>query len=287
MIPFRLTRPSRTQLLPVPGIFQPALPVGLFLLIVANLFGCSGGSSSAGNFSGKPLASTCGPTNIIGSTPTNKNLASGRAGHTATLLSNGTVLVIGGSGSTGGPTSAELYDPATRQWVATGSLNAGRVSHTATLLPNGTVLVVGGSGDGGGSTSAELYDPTTGGWTLTTGNLNVARAGHTATLLPNGTVLVAGGYGSTGAPTSAEIITPSNGIQTTLTWDSVSDPSVTGYKLYYGTASRTYQQVIDVGLSTTYAFSNLNSGTTYYFSITAYSFAGEGCPSSEVSKAIP
>src|SRR5213079_2417208 len=56
-------------------------------------------------------------------------------------------------------TSAELYDPASGSWSATGSLNTARYTHTATLLPNGKVLVTGGyNGSGGSLTSAELYD---------------------------------------------------------------------------------------------------------------------------------
>jgi hypothetical protein len=85
------------------------------------------------------------------------SLLTARAGHTATLLPNGKVLVAAGLDSNFVPlTSAELYDPATGTWTATGSLAAARYDHTATLLPNGKVLVAGGSF---ALASAELYDP--------------------------------------------------------------------------------------------------------------------------------
>jgi N-acetylneuraminic acid mutarotase len=120
--------------------------------------------------------------------------------HTATLLPNGKVLVAGGldieDNAFNPLATAELYDPATGQWSATGSLTTSRVGQAATLLPNGKVLVAAGYGDNQSKLiSAELYDPATGTWSVTR-SLNTARGNHTATLLANGKVLVAGGYGS-------------------------------------------------------------------------------------------
>jgi hypothetical protein len=110
------------------------------------------------------------------------------------LLPNGQVLIAGGTTNYGydSLSSAELYDPPTGTWTATGALTDARWGHTATVLPNGGVLVAGGSDGTRTLSSAELYDPATGTWTASN-PLRAARVQHTTTLLPDGRVLAAGG----------------------------------------------------------------------------------------------
>lgn len=68
-----------------------------------------------------------------------------RAGHTATLLPDGRILVVGGITAAGATlATAELYDPTTGSSVPTGSLATPRGLHSAALLPTGDVLIVGG-----------------------------------------------------------------------------------------------------------------------------------------------
>jgi hypothetical protein len=77
--------------------------------------------------------------------------------HTATLLTNGLVLVAGGGTSFGSSTNSELYDPVAQIWTQAASMIAPRQSHTATLLLNGLVLATGGQNFGTSLASAELY----------------------------------------------------------------------------------------------------------------------------------
>ncbi len=152
--------------------------------------------------------------------PTTGLMGSPRVFHTATLLGDGTVLITGGLWNTVAHSlvsSAEVYDPATKTFLAAGSMTTGRYWHTATLLPDGQVLIAGGYGGSGlPLDSAELYDPATGLFTAT-GNMNSPRYGQTATLLSaDGLVLVAGGYGA-GVLAGAELYEPASGTFQTTT----------------------------------------------------------------------
>ena len=148
-------------------------------------------------------------------TPTG-SLNTARELHTATMIQgamiNGMVLIAGGQGSGGALASAELYNPTTGTFAATGSLNTARLYHTATLLNDGTVLIAGGyDNNGHTSASAELYNSATATFTPTL-SLNTARYRHTATLLNSGMVLIAGGEDSNGnALASAELYNPAAG----------------------------------------------------------------------------
>jgi hypothetical protein len=142
-------------------------------------------------------------------------MVSVRFHHTATRLLDGRVLVVGGADGEHGGTalaSAELYDPATGSWSATGPLGVARRFHAAVLVSGGKVLVMGGlDASGNLLTSAELYDPATGSWSAT-GAMGVGRAWHSATPLGSGRVLVVGGAGIDQAlGASAELYDPETG----------------------------------------------------------------------------
>src|SRR5215471_16023451 len=71
--------------------------------------------------------------------------------------------------------------------------------------------------------------------------------------------------------------------QVTLAWDAARGSGLAGYRLYYGTSSRTYTTSISVGLQTSYTVTNLTAGQLYYFAVTAYDGTGtETAPSNEV-----
>jgi N-acetylneuraminic acid mutarotase len=173
--------------------------------------GNDGGESSIGVNTADLFDPT---TNTISATGT---LTNARREHTNTLLSDGRVLVAGGSStrfSTSTLSSAEIYDPSTGLWSATGSLNTARTRHTATLLPNGNVLFIGGLNGSAtsGLSSAEIFNPSTGTFSNTTGSLANGRYSHTATLLGDGSVLVAAGIGSVAlVRSSTERYSPASG----------------------------------------------------------------------------
>lgn len=120
-----------------------------------------------------------------------ESLPQGHTGHTATLLADGRVLVVGDVGLSRTP--AALYDPAGNTWSEIEPPATPRYGHTATLLADGRVLVAGGMlNPDEVHRAVELFDPATGTWTAAADMLE-ARAYHAAALLPDGDVLVMGG----------------------------------------------------------------------------------------------
>jgi fibronectin type 3 domain-containing protein len=73
-----------------------------------------------------------------------------------------------------------------------------------------------------------------------------------------------------------------------LAWDASTSTNVTNYKLYYGTASRSYSQSVSVGAVTQTTLSGLTQGTTYFLAVTASDATGlESAYSNEISFTVP
>jgi hypothetical protein len=132
-----------------------------------------------------------------GSFTATSNMMTRRHKHDATLLSNGQVLINGGSDERddrGAYASAEIYNPATGTFRAIGEMPTIRYKHigTSILLPSGKALIA------GGAINAVIYDPEANAFSAVAGTLGTNRLSRlfsTATLLPNGEVLITGGYG--------------------------------------------------------------------------------------------
>lgn len=151
------------------------------------------------------------------------SMTTARRGHTATRLADGRVLIAGGvtccdSAGEGFASTAEIYDPRTDIFQATGSLVNARGFHAATLLADGRVLLTGGfvATDDSATASAEIYDPATGRFAAA-GTMQAARSVHSAVLLTDGRVLVVGGLQAT---TVTDIFDPQTG-----TWSPGPTPA--------------------------------------------------------------
>ncbi|MBK8255378.1 MAG: hypothetical protein IPK82_22305 [Polyangiaceae bacterium] len=144
---------------------------------------------------------------------TTESLAKGRRWHTATSLSSDTsdpILMAGGFDGGAAVPLAELYQPKSRTFAATGALFNARGAHAAVQLQDGSVLVAGGAaavsssatGDdtSGEHNTLERYDPTTGAWSAVGGTLVPPRANFTATRLGNGKVVFIGGQDTLSQP---------------------------------------------------------------------------------------
>jgi RHS repeat-associated protein len=143
-------------------------------------------------------------TNVT--TPTRGALDRPRAWHSATLLSDGTVLVANGQSRDIAVAVPELFDPATQTFTPLTMVGAiARASHTATLLTDGRVLMAGGSNGGTTPLASEVWDLQA----HTATPLETAavdRVDQTATLRPDGGVQLSGGRTFDGAEVRDELV---------------------------------------------------------------------------------
>ena len=133
--------------------------------------------------------------------------------------------MIGGQGSSAPLVGAEIFNPATSTFIATGSMANARDGLTATLLAGGKVLAAGGiDATGNPVDGSEVFDPTAASFSLSA-LLATARTQHTATLLQTGKVLLAGGLAQSGATATAELIDPQDGLTPTIPVATTTAPS--------------------------------------------------------------
>lgn len=176
----------------------------------------TGGATSTGGVV-TPLASTDWFDPLANQWSAVGALRDARSEHTATVLRDGTVLVVGGLGESTELATAERFQPSSGTWTPAGRLVTPRAAHTASLLSDGRVLVVGGettnssTGRVSDVRTAEIYDPATNRWQQA-GELATARSDHSAAVLRDGRVLVAGGGSvNAGRLNSVELYDPRTG----------------------------------------------------------------------------
>ncbi|MFH2203946.1 MAG: right-handed parallel beta-helix repeat-containing protein [Elusimicrobiota bacterium] len=149
--------------------------------------------------------------------------ASKRQQHTATLLTDGTVLVAGGLENQFFSiyNDAFIFDPDSESWSSAPGILTARYGHSATLLPDGRVLVFGGENTPVNDT--DIYTP---GVAWTSYNWGTERRGHTATLLPDGKLAVIGGNFSGPTLNDVSVYAPGTSVWTTM-------PTLTANREYH------------------------------------------------------
>ena len=153
---------------------------------------------------------------VINSFASVSNMTTVRAFHTATLLSNGKVLIVGGVGADGSTAlnTAEIFDPATNTFSPVGNLNSKRFFHTANLLPDNRVLIAGGF-DSLNLKSTEIFDPVANQFSVGP-DMNMPRTHHASTSLIDGRIFLVNGL-ILGSIMSVDIYNPSANIFTSAT----------------------------------------------------------------------
>lgn len=166
-------------------------------------------------------------------------MAEARAYHTATVLADGRVLVVGGIDASGNAlATVEIYDPTTDTWASGPAYQAAVAHHRATRLANGNVLVTGGVSGSTYRTEAAVFDAVGNTWGANV-PMGTARARHGAVLLSDGRVMVVGGE-TTGGGVTATAELYNAGV-----WGAAAAPP--SGRRSHGLATYSTTQVVAVG----------------------------------------
>ncbi len=220
------------------------------------------------------------------------NLLVERALHAAIRLNDGSVLVCGGTSSTGIVTAtAEIYRPSTGQFSAAAGMNFPRAGHAISLLPNGRVLVTGGLANYVNPTTnlaavlntaqntGEIFDPAANTWTIVPGTMASTRSGHAHTGLANGQILITGGIqGGVATPFGFDlpVYTPSCNLYDPLTNRFLASGSMQLGRAFHGASMLGSGSVLITGGSVTNAAFGLVGATDTCELWTAGTFAPAG-----------
>ena len=206
---------------------------GVLLVVVAmSACGSSDGPAEPIEPSPPPTTVKITPTPVRADEDSLGAMIHSRVDHSATLLPDGRVLVVGGMDAAFMPLrTAEVFDPQTNEWTNAGEMRQARTEHSAALLEDGRVMVTGGMNENLETIgTTEIFDPETGDWSEYE-SMRTMRRGHYTLSLHDGRVAVVGGVGQTlgglgilanivavGALISTEIYDPE-----TDTWSQGSD----------------------------------------------------------------
>jgi len=156
---------------------------GRVLFVGGNIV--DGGGNSATMFYNDDDTWSMGPTLVYSRT----------GGFTATLMSDGKVIIIGGDDvGFSQRDEVEIFDPTNDSVSAVGPIGLGRTAHTTTVLSDGRVVVIGGlnSGDFNAYRRVDIYDPVADSWSLGS-TMGFSRRDHTAIRITSDKILVVGG----------------------------------------------------------------------------------------------